>query len=424
MEKKKCHPAWTVLLGVIFIRGFCNGGINMTSGLFLSPVARELGVGIGTLTIYFSISSLVMVLSLPWAGKLLQRYDVRLVTAAAAALQALSFSAFGLCSSVYGWYLLCIPQAMGAAVTVSLLGPVMTGRWFSGSVGTPIGLVLACGSLLGAVLQPLASWLIDRQGWRTGYMAMGLVVFAASLVSALVLLKNSPQDRKVEPYDTKGRQRTEEALVEIPEKTALHSASFVLLLLFGVLMTGVGVFTQYVAAYGADRGYSLGGTGTALSLYSIGSALGAVLIGWFSDRIGSLKTCYGVIGTGMLCVLGFLWGRPFWVYALSAFVYGVMNVGATVLMPSLTLRFFGQQDYEKIYAKVSMGAPLAAILLMPAYGFLYDATGSYGMVLSALFGLLALAAVCIGAGWRRRCTLEGCPVWRPRARRPKGMGPS
>ena len=49
MNKKRIHFAWLILLGVILIRGFAGGGINMTSGLFLSPVSEEIGVGIGSL---------------------------------------------------------------------------------------------------------------------------------------------------------------------------------------------------------------------------------------------------------------------------------------------------------------------------------------------------------------------------------------
>ena len=58
-----------MLLGIILIRGFAGGGINMTSGLFLLPVSQEIGVGVGSLSLYLSISSVVLVVSLPLAGK-------------------------------------------------------------------------------------------------------------------------------------------------------------------------------------------------------------------------------------------------------------------------------------------------------------------------------------------------------------------
>ena len=76
MGKGKLHYAWFILLAVILIRGFAGGGINMTSGLFLSPVSQDIGVGIGTLSIYISIISVVMVIWLPIAGKAVYKRQV------------------------------------------------------------------------------------------------------------------------------------------------------------------------------------------------------------------------------------------------------------------------------------------------------------------------------------------------------------
>ena len=122
------HYAWLVLVGVILIRGFAGGGLNMTSSLFLAPAAAEIGTGIGSLSVYLSITSVVMVIWLPAAGKLINKYDVRKMAAAGAALQALSFAGFGLMKTVYGWYVLAIPYAMGAALIVNLLGPILINR--------------------------------------------------------------------------------------------------------------------------------------------------------------------------------------------------------------------------------------------------------------------------------------------------------
>ena len=100
------------------------------------------------------------------------------------------------------------------------------------------------------------------------------------------------------------------------------------------------------------------------------------------------------------------------VFGLLTFLHGLATSGIMVLAPILTLTFYGKKDYEKIYAKVSMGAPLASILLIPAYGFVYDLTDSYTLVLVGMLGLLLLAAFCIGLGWKKRCTAAGCPAWK------------
>lgn len=420
MKHRRLHYAWIILLGVILVRGFAGGGINTTSGLFLAPVAADIGVGIGTLSIYFSIISIATVLFLPTAGRIINRFDIRAVAVAGAVLQALSVAALSLMDGVYGWYLLAVPQAVGASILASLLGPILINRWFAGGTGLMMGIQMACVGLFGAVLQPVTSQVIASRGWRAGYRFIGLLSFVVILLSALLLLRSRPEDMGLTPYGAKpkpargGRTgRPEEGAVEIPEGTALRSASFYLLLFFMIAITGVGVFTQHIPTYGALLGYTIGQTGGALAFASVGTAVGSIAIGLISDRIGSLKTCYLMIGVGLMAVLGFLVsGGSFVVFCLSTFLHGLVSASIMVLSPILTLAFYGRGDYEKIYAKVSMGAPLASVALIPAYGFVYDATRHYGFVLAGMAVLLLLALFCIAAGWRRRCNAQGCPGWR------------
>lgn len=409
--KKQQSRALMVLVGVILIRGFA-GGVNMTASLFLPSVAGELSVGIGTLSIYFSIMSVVTVLWLPYAGKLINRRSVRLLVPAAAVLQALSFAGFGLLRHVTGWYLLCVPQAMGAAILTSLLGPILINRWFPHNTGLILGVQMAFVWLFAAVIQPLTSQVIEASGWRSAYIVAGLTAFAVIVAASQLLLRDRPDT----PGAAEDRQATAEKPlggVQIAEKEAVHSASFVLLLVFMIAMTGAAVFTQHIPTYGGVLGYSLRQAGLAMSLASVGSAVGSIAIGLICDRVGGLKTCYGIILLWMLAVVGFLLsGTGFAVFAASALLHGVASASIAVIAPILTMVFYGKRDYEKIYAKVSMGAPLASILLVPAYGFIYDATGSYMAVLAMMIVLLCAAGLGIMLGWRKRCTAAGCPTWR------------
>lgn len=414
----------------------------MTSGLFLYPVSQEIGVGMGSLSIYFSITSIVMVLWLPFAGKLINKYDIRVVAIAGAVLQALSFAGMGFMNAVYGWYLLAIPYAMGATILVSLLGPILINRWFAKNAGMMMGIQMAFVGLFGAVFQPVTSNIISGRGWRSGYIYIGGAAFIVVVLTALILLKNRPEDIKLEPFGG-GSQPDEEGAAEqvheaemineaerineaeqineaeriahtldldISEKEALRSTSFYLLLFFMIAITGIGVFTQHIPTYGSLLGYSTRETGNALAYASIGSAVGSIAIGIISDKIGSLKTCYGIIGIGFVAIAGFLIsGSGFLIFSLSTFLHGLVSSSIMVLAPILTIKFYGQKDYEKIFAKVSMGAPIASIILIPAYGFIFDLTESYLVVLIGMISLLVIAVLCISIGWKNRCTHSGCP---------------
>lgn len=414
MEKRQ-NRALPVLVGIILIRGFASGGINMTASLFLTPVSQGLGVGIGTLSLYFSIMSVVTILWLPYAGKLVGRYNIRILAVISATLQALSFAGFGLMNNVIGWYLLSIPQAMGAAILVNLLGPILINRWFPHNTGLILGIQMAFVWLFAAGLQSITSQIIAVSGWRNAYFIVGLGTFLVVVASAFLFLRDRPSKEKPE---ASGKQETPQAVenrdaIEIPEKVATRSASFVLLLIFMTAMTGAAVFTQHIPTYGGLIGYSLSQIGIGMSLSSVGSAVGAIAIGLVSDKIGGLKTCLGIIILWLVAVVGFIFsGTNFVVFAASSFLHGISSSSIAVIAPILTLMFYGKRDYEKIFAKVSMGAPLASILLIPAYGYVYDATTSYLPVLILMIALLCIAGFGILIGWKKRCTAAGCPTWR------------
>ncbi len=409
-KTKKSILPWLVLVGIILIRGFASG-INGISGLFLTPVAGELQVGIGTLSLYFSVMSAVQVVWFSYAGKLLNKYDVRIVAAVAAMLQTLTFAAFGLLSHVAGWYALSIPQAMGAAILVNLIGPILINRWFPDKTGLILGVQSACVGLFSAVLQPVTSSIIAGSGWRTAYITIGLVGFGVIMAAVFIFLKDRPEKNKdAEGLDADGEMHEEMASKQVvvsekgdntEEALSIRSATFFALLIFMLSLTGVAVFVQHIPTYGNLLGYSVTQVGTALSLASLGTAVGALIIGFLADKIGAVNTCYVVLGMWLLAVVCFLFsGRHIMVFGIASFLNGVAIPSVTIISPVLTLAFYGRSNYEKIYAKVSMGAPLSSIFLVPIYGFIYDATQSYTVVLFVLIGLLLLAGGSIAYGWR------------------------
>ena len=310
-KTKKSILPWLVLAGIIVIRGFASG-INAVAGLFLTPVTQELQVGIGTLSLYFSVMSAVQVVWFSYAGKLLNRYDVRIVAAGAAVLQTLTFAAFGLMSHVAGWYVLAIPQAMGSAILVNLIAPILINRWFPDKTGIILGVQSACVGLFGAVLQPVTSNIIAGSGWRTGYTMIGLVAFVVIVAAVFVFLKDRPEEntdgeQQKKPV-TKHTESLERADNSAAEETPTRSVAFFALLLFMLSLTGVAVFVQHIPTYGNLLGYSVTQVGNALSRASVGTAIGALIIGFLADKAGAVNTCYVVLGLWLLAIICFLQG--------------------------------------------------------------------------------------------------------------------
>ena len=95
----------------------------------------------GVLTIYFSISSLVLMLALPILGKLISKINIKLLIISSVILQGGIFACFGLLSNVWGFYILSIPMAIGTAIPCHILGPVIVNSWFKKNTGLAMGVM-------------------------------------------------------------------------------------------------------------------------------------------------------------------------------------------------------------------------------------------------------------------------------------------
>ncbi|UDN59030.1 MFS transporter [Clostridioides sp. ES-S-0010-02] len=402
---KKFHYAWIILVAVSLIRGIAGPALNGSSGLFLSPVSQELGIGIGQLSIYLSISSITMLFWLPIAGNILNKYSAKTIAIIGILLQGIPFVSLGFMNSVWGWYIMSVPLAMGAVLLVNLLGPVLINRWFVANRGLVMGLMMTITSLLGAVFQPLLSGLIANNGWRFTYVSFGAVSIVCIIILAVIFLKDKPGDKNTHPYgyDTNTKNTDKETKnnknLGVSSKVATKSLAFFMLLVFMISITGFAVFSQHITTYGLSVGYSIVSIGTALSLSMIGSAIGSILIGVFSDKLGIMTTSISVVAVGLLAIILFLFaGDKYAVFMSATFLHGLSMSSIGVVSPILTSTFFGSKEYEKIFSLVSMGSPLASILLVPIYGFIYDKFGSYNIVLVFLIVLLAIGGICLIIG--------------------------
>ena len=407
MKQKKFHYAWLILLALCVIRSLSAAGINNTGGLFLKPVSDELSVGVGTLSIYFSVSSLATLLFMPFGGKLLHKYGMKAMLSAAIVMQAGSLIALSFMNHVVAWYILSIPLGVGGAILVNLAGPILINRWFRKDAGKALGILMACAGLFGIGVQPLVANLIAAQGWRFAYITVGGVVLAVVLGFILLFIKNSPADKGLQPYgsaDVPANEAQKPAsAVGIPLQQARKSASFFAVLIFMITITAFGAFNQHMATYGASLGYSIDRVGLILSISMVGSTVGAILIGAVSDKIGVFKTAIGIVGAVIASLVCLSFGHlSFWVLALGGFLMGLAAMGVPVLSPLLTKDFFGEKDYELIYSNVMVGPPLATVVLLPLYGFIYDLTGSYQMVFLLLGALIIIGGASLLIGQKKK----------------------
>lgn len=416
--KKKIHYAWWILVGLCIMVGIGKGALNNSAGLFLTPVSEELGIGMGSLTLYLSISSVVTMLILPIGGKMMAKYNTKYLLTIAIILQAGAFAAFGLMNSVWGWYVLSIPLAVGGVFITVIAGPVLINQWFKKSKGLALGIMGAAGGAIGAIVQPVTGNLIADRGWSSTYIIIGIATIIIVVPVILLLIRKSPKEKGLLPYgmavsNEESNQENEDISNQgITLAVAKKTAAFYSLILFFFLITAIASFSIHIPTYLTSQGYTVAAAGNIMGIYMVGVLVGALALGFLSDKIGARTTTFLAMSLGIVSViiLQFFSGNVVLI-TIAAAIFGFMAASIGTLAPMLATSLFGNKEYSQIYSTASLGLAVASIVVLPAYGYVYDFTGTYEIVLYALIVMFIVNIIAIYIAFKSKKKLEENGLW-------------
>lgn len=405
-------------MGLCIIVGLGKGGLNNSAGLFLTPVSKDLGIGMGNLTLYFSVSAIVTIVFLPIGGKLMAKYDTRLLLTISIILQAGAFALFGLMSSVWGWYLLAIPLAVGGIFITVIAGPVLINQWFKKNNGLALGILSAAGGALGALAQPIVGNLIADQGWRTAYIIVGAAVIVIVVPVILLLIKRSPQEKGLRPYGVEAANSTSNmGITEGNEKgvtmaAAKKSSAFYGLVIFFFLVTSIASFSMHIPTFLMDKGFDVTFAGNVMGTYMIGVLIGSLLIGFLTDKIGSKNTALFAMSMGLIAICLLLFSNTSSsIITIAVGLFGFISSSIGTLGPALTSSLFGNKEYSQIYSNASLGLAISSVVALPAYGYIFDFTRSYNIVLYSIISMLIINMICVVIAFRGKKKLEQAGFW-------------
>lgn len=403
------------MLALSIIVGLGKGGLNNTAGQFLPFVTSDLGIGMGQLSLYFSVSAVVTMLFLPIGGKLMAKYDTRLILVVGIVLQAGAFALFGAMSSVWGWYILAVPLAVGGVFITVIAGPVLINQWFKKKNGLALGILSAAGGLLGAIVQPVTGNLIAEQGWRFAYIALGIGVMAIVIPMILLFIKRSPQAKGVQPYGAEeatdaAAQQADTSNQGISMKIARKSTAFYALVVFFFLITSVASFSMHIPQFLVDKGFDASAAGSIMGIYMVGVLIGSLAIGVLTDKIGSRITAILAMGAGIIAtVLLMIVSSSTAILTFAVGLLGIISSSIGTLGPAIASSLFGNKDYSEIYSTASMGLAISSIVAIPAYGFIYDTFKNYDIALYLIIAMLVINifAVLIAFKDKNKLVKEG-----------------
>lgn len=412
MKKKfSWHQAFLILIGVGIMIGFARGGLMNSGGLFLSVVSKDLGVGVGTLTLYFSISAIVMMLALPIAGKMMGKYSVKMLVIVSVIMQGGAFAAFGLLTQVWQFYAVSIIMAIGTAIPCHVVGPVLINRWFKKNSGLAMGVMMSVSNLLAAIIQPQIGLSIATNGWRGTYIGVGIICIIVVATLSLLFVKFPSGKAGSIPFGIEAASLEEDnekkkGLEGISLHVAKKSTPLYALFGFMLLLTAIASFSQVMAPFASSKGFDVTFAGSAMGMLMIGSLLGGLFFGLLSDKIGSKVSVLISMSFGIASVVLLIVGAGNRSVFLGAMVlFGLLNSSIGTMGPLLVSSIFGHKNYASIYSIAAMGMAIGGMLGTPLFGFIFDKTGSFDLVLYLIIGMIVACSALVMVAFKAKESL-------------------
>lgn len=385
------YYGWFVLAASAAVELLAQGATSYSAGLFVLPLQAEFHISRADANSAILILFLGSALFAPLAGRLIDRFPIRLVML----LGTMAFcGALALISQLSSLplmaLLLLVPGAIGFAVLGPLNTSTMAARWFWRHRGLAMGFAAVATSGGGLVVVPLLARAIQRHGWRTGLLQEAGVIAILVVGLALLAMRDRPADVGLQDHpENSGRAAVPAARPrwrEILGRRAFWIPAVALAVISGVCQ---GVVVTLVP-YGVQMGMTAPKAALSISLFALAAAITKVLAGLLADHLPPRLLIIAATVFMMLSQLA-LWLAPGAAGLLAgASLAGVALGCAMPAASSMIAAGFGSAAFGTVMGWSYALVAALAIIATRFIGFVYDSTKGYGPG----FAVFLAAAAC------------------------------
>lgn len=372
---------------------------TVSFGFFMDPVTNALGFERAPFSLYFSLITIVGTVTLPVYGRLIERFGTRPFVIIGGIWTGVTMAALSLCQSLPAFYVVGCLVGLGFFGCSYAVVPVIVSEWFMEKNGFVMGLTAACGGVVAMILSLVFPSVIINLGWATGYVLLGVVVFALTTPVGIFLLRSKPSDVGLSPYGAEATpaKTSNETVSGLSLAQALRTPQlWVVTAGFMVLAITVTV-TQHLAAFFVSIGFDPVMAGVFMSVISAGIIVTNFGAGILADKMGLIRA---FILCSILYALSFVLlpitiSIP--VICIALVLMSIGNANTTLFAPMMTQGVFGMRDYASIWGIVSMASVLGQAVGAPCWGLAYDLTGGYQIAMFISAALVCASAIALFA---------------------------
>lgn len=373
---------WVILLGGFLLS--LMGGMSYAWGSFVVPLNEGWGWTAAQANLPFTVMIIVFAITMIPAGWVQDRIGPRKVAMIGAVLFLVGYGLAGLLSLIPSpaWLIFSYGFIVGTAcgLTYACIAPTAR-KWYADRPGFAVSTAVMGFGLAAVVFAPLKRSMIVLWGVDGTFIFLALFVSAIAIIGAGII-KNPPAGYLApEPTNKNGVTSINPAALikDITPQEFVKTPLFYILwlalaMVIGGGLTAIGLLT----AYGEIQlGLEPALAATAISAYALINGLGRPLVGYYSDRIGTLRVMVVIYIIQAVTFLALPWvavNLPLLV--ISALLLGLGYATTFALFPVVVASVTGTKNlgvnYGMVFSAFGFGA-LTGLL----GSRLLDTTGSF-----------------------------------------------
>ena len=382
---------WKIVAALFVILAFTSGLGFYNHSVILTALSNDVGFPLalvsGAVSVFFFVSGISGLV----IGSLLERYDVRWIIAAGAALASVSLGAVGYVSEIWQLYLLYAVFGVGFSASGLLPATTLIARWFHESRAKALSIASTGLSVGGVIITPFSAALIGTQGIAVASPWLGVLYFAGVFPACIFVLRSAPSDIGLAADGRKSDGSASRTLDGITLGDAIRQRYFwtlgiayffVMLAQVGAIAHQYGVVGEHLE--GTEAAYAI----AVLPFFSIlGRLLGGVVIDLFSAS--RFTVVMMLFQAASLALIAFAGGSMMLLLGLALFGLTVGNL--LMLQPLLIAEVYGLVNYSRIYSWSNLLTMLGVAGGPALMGYLAVIEDSYRLpyLVAAVSGLVA-----------------------------------
>ena len=362
-------------------------GLSSTCmSFFLSPICDHLQVGMGQVSIIFSLMTVTGALMNPVLGKYAGKNGVRNILLVSGIWSGVGFFLLSVANSLLVLYATSFAMGCFAGSCAALCGNVIVQQAYMGPQASGIlGVVMAGSGVGGMIFSLIIPGIIAAQGWQFAMRVMAALWFVFMWAAAFILGNAKPmQFASLEKSVGLG----------MTQKEALKSPKLYLQMVVIIVICACCGIQQQIPSLLASHGFEAGRISVMVSMLTAALAVGKVAQGILYGRLGIQKGGY---------LMMLVWAAGFLALTSKALVYPGLVMLAfglgiyTTLLPQVTRQVFGSREYAAIWSLIATAGSIGTIVATPVWGMVYDMSGSYtlGLIVAPILLMVALGALVL-----------------------------